>query len=377
MKFIHTADWHMGKMLGGFSLLEDQVYFLDGLLALLKEERPDALVVAGDIYDRPIPSKEAVGVLNRFLSKTVGELTIPVLMTAGNHDSGERLSFGSELLALSGLHIAGKLSPSPYQAAFRDEWGEVHFYLLPFVDPPAANSLFRNPPAKTFQQAFDKVAASILKNADFKKRNVLVCHGAFCCTKKDGTLAAEVQIGGADLIDLRGYRDFDYIAAGHLHKRQNIGPQMRYSGSILKYAPTEHRLTPSVSLVTLQQKGSLLVEERTIPALRDLKIVKGRFDALMNREGTDPDYLFVVLEDQELILNAAARLREKYPYLMGLSYQNKGGETLPSPTARETKEKSLMELFQEFYYCLNGEEIPQNQLLAAKEAAAPFPPLTE
>lgn len=369
MKIIHTADWHIGKMLGGFSLLSDQSYYLIGLLELLRKEQPHALIIAGDVYDRPVPSGEAVEVLNRFLSKTVLELGVPVLMTAGNHDSRERLSFGSELLSSAGLHIAGRLSAVPRKVTLQDELGPVHFYLLPFVDPAAANSLFPEPPAKTFQEAFDKAAAPILADADFSQRNVLVCHGTFCRTKKDGVQAAEESVGGADLVNLRPYGDFDYIAAGHLHRKQNIASNMRYSGSILKYSPNEHNLSPSVTVLTLGEKGALSIEERTIPVLHDLKMIKGSFDRLMEREEPDGDYVFAVLEDKELVLNAAARMREKYPNLMGLSYERRNEERAVSLTARETREKSLPELFCDFYEYINDENIPPKQLAAVEKLA--------
>lgn len=366
MKIIHTADWHIGKMLGGFSLLNDQEYFLDGLLALMGEERPDALIIAGDVYDRPVPSGEAVGVLNRFLSKAILDLKVPVLMTAGNHDSRERLSFGSELLSSAGLHIAGRLSAFPRKVTLIDQLGPVHFYLLPFVDPAAANSLFPDPASKTYQEAFDKAASPIVNVADFSERNVLICHGTFCRVKQDGVSAAEESVGGADLVDLRQYRDFDYIAAGHIHRKQNIASNMRYSGSILKYSPNEHNLSPSVTLVELGQKGELSIGERKIPILHDLKILKGQFDRLMAREEPDSDYVFAVLEDKELILNAAARMREKYPNLMGLSYDRKNEERVGTLTARENREKSLPELFRDFYEHVNSEEISA-KLLAAIE----------
>ena len=372
MKIIHTADWHIGKMLGGFSLLNDQSYFLDGLLHLLSEEQPDTLIIAGDIYDRPVPSGEAVGVLNRFLSKAILDLQIPVLITAGNHDSRERLSFGSELLSSAGLHIAGRLTTFPRKVTLQDDFGPVHFYLLPFVDPAAANSLIPDPPVKTFQEAFDKVIVPIIKDVDWSERNILICHGTFCCTKKDDTQAAEVNVGGADLVDLRQYRKFDYIAAGHIHHRQNIAPHMRYSGSILKYSPNEHNIVPTVTVATLGEKGNLSIEERTVPILRDLKILHGTFDCLINREKPDPDYVFAVLEDRELILNAAARMREKYPNLMGLSYERQNEKHSITLTARETREKSLSELFCDFYRHINDEEIPAKQLDAVEEMAGEF-----
>ena len=371
MKIIHTADWHIGKMLGGFSLLNDQEYFLDGLFTLMENERPDALIIAGDVYDRPIPSGEAVGVLNRFLSKAILDLRVPILMTAGNHDSRERLSFGSELLSSAGLHIAGRLSAHPRKVTLSDKLGPVHFYLLPYVDPLAANGLFPEPSARTFQEAFDKAAAPILADADFSERNVLVCHGTFCRTKQDGVQAAEESVGGADLVDLRQYRDFDYIAAGHIHRKQNIASNMRYSGSILKYSPNEHSLSPTVTVLTLGEKGNLSIEERTVPILRDLKVVKGFFDRLIDREEPDKDYVFAILEDRELILNAALRLREKYPNLMGLSYKRSGEERPHDLTARKAREKSLPELFCDFYEYVNGEEIPPKQLAAVQKMAEP------
>lgn len=371
MKFVHTADWHIGKSVCDFSMLPDQAHFLKQLTAFLEAEKADALIIAGDLYDRPIPSGEAVSLLDGFFCDVVLRLKIPVLVIAGNHDSAERLSFGGALLSRAGLHILGEPSPNPTPVTLTDEHGEIDCWLLPYADIPTVNSLFpeeEQGKAKNAQQAFDKVAAPILMKADVSRRNLLICHGFFCCTKEAQTLAADETQGGIDLVNLHAFADFDYVAAGHVHRAQNIGSAMRYSGALMKYAQRESSHQPALTVVELNEKGSVSLDTVTLPPLRDMITVSGYFDDFMNTEAPISDYVFVDLLDQELILNAAPRLRERaFPNLMGLSYPERTSSEEVRLSKKEVRERDLPTLFQSFYSYLTDSDLSPEQKAAIKE----------
>lgn len=366
MKLIHTADWHLGKIVSGFSMLGDQAYYLRGLCALLETERPDALLICGDVYDRPIPSADAVRLLNDTLSDIVLRLSIPVFLIAGNHDSGDRLGFASRFLEKSGLYISGAPQAEPVSVTLTDKYGPVCFYLLPYLDPPTIRTIYPDEKVSGWQQAFDRAAVPILSAADAGTRNVLLCHGFFCCTKETNAAAAEAELGGADLVNLNAFTEFSYVAAGHVHRPGTISQRMRYSGSMLKYSIREAAHHPSITVVTLgETPQDVIMETRTLPVLHDLRILSGNFAELMTQPSSD-DYLFIQLADRELILNAAARLRERYPNLMGVSYQVLEQEKQEA-VRTAAPQKSLSEQFADFYQLLTDDVLSEQQRTLIEE----------
>lgn len=364
MKFIHTADWHIGRSLCGVSLLEDQRHFLNQLADYLAKERPDALLISGDLYDRPVPSAEAMKLLDEFFCRAVLELGIPVLAVAGNHDSGERLSYERDFLARAGLHVAGVLSDPVETVTLSDEYGPVQFHLLPWVEPAAVNSLEPDEPrVRTMQEAFDRMAAKLRANIDSGARQVLLCHGFF---EGGAPLFGEEELGGAELVSLAAFADFDYIAAGHIHRRMPLGKNARYSGSILKYSPREAANVPAVLVIELAEKGSLRVAEQVFQPRHDLKRVSGQFSELLDGPPSD-DYIFAELTDRELILDPARRLKTRFPNLLGVSYrEQERQEAAFTVRTEDAQQLTVPELFSRFY-----EDVAQVPLsAAAKEAVA-------
>lgn len=365
MKFIHTSDWHIGRSLCGVSLLEDQRYFLRQFAAYLEKERPDAVVIAGDLYDRPVPSADAMEVLDEFFTKAVLEMKIPVLAVAGNHDSGQRLAYERDFLAKAGLHIAGNLSSPVETVDFSDSYGKIRFFLLPWLDPAAVNSLFpEEERIRVMQNAFDRMVVEIRKQTDSSMRNVLVCHGYFSLGLSD--IRAE-ELGGSELIDLSGLSDFSYVAAGHIHRKMPIGPGMRYSGSNLKYSPNEVSNRPSLSLVEIGADGIAHYQEVSFPPYHDMRKITGSFAELMNMEKNE-DYIFAELTDLELILDPARRLRERFPNLLGVAYtqreQLQTGFTVQTEDARN---RSVPALFTQFYQDITGAPLSEDALQIVRE----------
>ncbi|MGI5893524.1 MAG: exonuclease SbcCD subunit D [Candidatus Merdivicinus sp.] len=352
MILIHTSDWHIGRSLCGVSLLEDQQYFLSQFISYLSKERPDAVLIAGDLYDRPVPSAEAMTLLDDFFSQVVLELKIPVLAVAGNHDSGQRLSYEREFLAKAGLHIAGMISNPVEVVSLSDEWGKIGFHLLPWLDPAAINTLFpEENRVHTMQEAYNRIIPLIRSNAEHFSRNVLVCHGYF--EMKNSFLTSE-ELGGAELVNLSALEDFSYIAAGHIHRKMSIISNLRYSGSILKYSPNEISNYPTVSKVEIDAEGKYRLEEISFSPLRDMRRITGKFADLLDMSPTN-DYIFAELTDEELVLDPARRLKEKFPYLLGVSYQQR--ETSQSAFTVQTEDvrsMSVSDLFSRFYEAVTG-----------------------
>ncbi|MDD2955623.1 MAG: exonuclease SbcCD subunit D [Oscillospiraceae bacterium] len=366
MKFIHTSDWHIGRVMNDFSLLEDQRFLLCQLEALLVRERPDALVVAGDLYDRSVPPADAVALLGGFLSRVAGEMSIPVLAVSGNHDSAQRLAFGSSLLQRSGLYLEGIYRKDIARVTLQDELGPVHFYLLPYLEPALVRADFPEEKIKSYDDAFRLVIQHNLPAIPAEDRCVLVTHGFFSYLRDPDSIVcseSEVSLGGGDLIDARHMDLFDYAALGHIHRPQWVRePRMRYSGSLYKYSVSEAENQKSLTAVELRAKGEVSVSFPVLPVLRDLRVLSGSFDELSHGSPgakDAEDYIFARLSDQMLIPGAMARLRSVYPNILGLSLSRSGSGAGLSQSFRT---KSPEELFQDFYREVLGETPSAQQM---------------
>ena len=322
MKLLHTSDLHIGKRLFEYSLIEDQRVVLEQLLALISEEKPDALLISGDIYDKTVPSAEAVGILDAFLTKAA-ELT-QVLLIAGNHDSPERISFGGRLMSASGVHVCGVYDGTTHTVVLEDAHGPVNFWLLPFVRPADVR---RYCPETEIATTADALAAAIADlHIDTGERNVLLAHQFV--TGADRTESEEVSVGGTDNVDAGIFADFDYTALGHIHRAQECAyPYIRYSGTLLPYSFSEAEDEKTVTVVELEEKGNVRISARSITPPRPMRRLRGTYASLMAREfyaETDyPDsYLQITLTDEEDIPDALMRLRTVYPFLMRLEYDN-------------------------------------------------------
>ncbi len=351
MKFLHLADLHLGKRVNGFSMLEDQAHILRQILAILDDEQPDGVLIAGDVYDKSVPSVEAVGLLDGFLTELRAR-GVPVLLISGNHDSPERLAFGGRVMDSCGIHISpvydGALAPVTLQDAF----GPVHVWLLPFVKPAHVRRWFPDADIESYTDAMAEAIAHM--DIDTAARNVLVTHQFVTGGTRSGS--EELSVGGTDNVDSGVFAPFDYVALGHLHGAQHIGREtIRYAGSPLKYSFSEARQHKSVTVVTLGEKGDVQVRTVALTPLRELREIRGSYDELTARSFYEhttyrSDYLHLILTDEQDVFDAMSRLRTIYPYLMTLDYDNArtraaGGMSVPAETERRTPQ----ELFEALY----------------------------
>lgn len=363
MKFLHLADLHLGKRVNGFSMLEDQAHILRQILAILDDERPDGVLIAGDVYDKSVPSVEAVELLDGFLTELRAR-GVPVLLISGNHDSPERLAFGGRVMDSCGIHISpvydGALAPVTLQDAF----GPVHVWLLPFVKPAHVRRWFPDADIESYTDAVAEAVAHM--DIDTAARNVLVTHQFVTGGTRSGS--EELSVGGTDNVDSGVFAPFDYVALGHLHGAQHIGREtIRYAGSPLKYSFSEARQHKSVTVVTLGEKGDVQVRTVALTPLRELREIRGSYDELTARSFYEhttyrSDYLHLILTDEQDVFDAMSRLRTIYPYLMTLDYDNArtraaGGMSVPAETERRTP----LELFEALYTRQNHQPMSEVQ----------------
>lgn len=363
MKFLHLADLHLGKRVNGFSMLEDQAHILRQILAILDDEQPDGVLIAGDVYDKSVPSVEAVELLDDFLTELRAR-GVPVLLISGNHDSPERLAFGGRVMDSCGIHISpvydGALAPVTLQDAF----GPVHVWLLPFVKPAHVRRWFPDADIESYTDAMAEAVAHM--DIDTAARNVLVTHQFVTGGTRSGS--EELSVGGTDNVDSGVFAPFDYVALGHLHGAQHIGREtIRYAGSPLKYSFSEARQHKSVTVVTLGEKGDVQVRTVALTPLRELREIRGSYDELTARSFYEhttyrSDYLHLILTDEQDVFDAMSRLRTIYPYLMTLDYDNArtraaGGMSVPAETERRTPP----ELFEALYKRQNHQPMSEVQ----------------
>ena len=370
MKIIHTSDWHIGKIVNEYSMIDDQKYILNKLIELIDEENIDVLMIAGDVYDRSIPPVEAVELLNETLSKLIIDRNVSVMIISGNHDSGERLSFGSKILEKQGLYIAGSDDKLYKKVVLRDNNQNVNFYLVPYKDPALTKKLLNNKEIRSHNDAMIAVIDKIKEELNENEINILIGHG-YVTMKREEAIegndhkyeVAELQtseserplsIGGTDLIDGNIFKDFDYVALGHLHGRQRIGRDtMRYSGSLLKYSFSEVKQKKSVAVLDLIDKD-INVELKELKPLRDLRIIKGNIEDLIC-EGRDieegkEDYIQAILTDDGELMNPMEKLKSVYPNTMLISRERKKNVSKENTLSKgEFIKKSKIDLFKNFY----------------------------
>lgn len=368
MKFIHLSDLHLGKRIYDFNLLEDQAYILKQILKVIDNEEPDAVLIAGDVYDKSIPSVEAVNLLDEFLFQ-LSARDLEVFLISGNHDSPERLAFGSRLIAPTGIHLSSVYKGKADSYVLKDENGPVNIYLLPFVKPAHVRPYFTDEKIESYNDALRVVVQSL--GVDQSERNILVTHQFI--TGAARSESEEISVGGTDNIDAAVFSDFDYVALGHIHGPQNIGSErIRYCGTPLKYSFSEAKHEKSVTVIDMEKKGSLSV--RTIPLhpLRDLREIEGSYEDLTfrpNYEGTKTDdYLHIILTDEDDIPDAMGKLRLIYPNVMSLDYNNsRTRSSAELSDLEEAEHVSPFKLFEDFYEQQNGRPMSDEQAAFSRE----------
>lgn len=364
MKLFHLSDLHIGKRVNEFSMIEDQKYILTQILYAADQEKPDGILISGDVYDRTIPTAEAVQVFDAFMTR-LSEQKIPAFIISGNHDSAERLAFGSSLMGKSGIYFSKVYDGTVEKIPMQDAYGTVWIYLLPFLRPSTIRHALPER-AEEVQSTADAVRIALEQTKiDEKERNVLLAHQFVTGAKRCD--AEELQVGDVDQIPAELFASFEYVALGHIHSPQKVGREtVRYCGAPLKYSFSEAGQEKSITVVELKEKGS--VDLRTIPLkpLHDLRKIRGTYLEVTAKsfyENRDcEDYLQVTLTDEEDVPDGMAKLRTIYPNLMRLEYDNKRTRSNAEVRAAErVEEKSELELFQEFYELQNNQSMTEVQ----------------
>ncbi len=362
MKLLHLSDLHIGKRVNEFSMLEDQEYILTKIINIIDDEKPDAIIIAGDVYDKSVPSAEAVQLFDDFLCR-LAKRSLQVFVISGNHDSAERIAFGGRLMDISGVHMSPVYNGNVEPISLDDNFGRVNFYMLPFVKPANVRRFFEDAEIESYTDAV-RVAVENM-NVNSEERNAIVTHqfvtGAEKCESE------EISVGGSDNVDASVFDVFDYVALGHIHGPQNIGSErIRYCGTPLKYSFSEAKHKKSVTVVELAEKGSLQIRTINLIPKRDMREIKGTYAEITLKDNyvntnTD-DYMHITLTDEDDIPDAIGKLRVIYPNLMKLDYDNKRTQNSAKLDIIENIERrSPLDLFSEFYEKQNNQPMTAEQ----------------
>lgn len=364
MKVIHLSDLHIGKRVNEFSMIEDQEYILEEILKIIDSENPEVVMIAGDVYDKSVPPAEAVELFDDFLFKLAKKRDVTVLIIAGNHDSVARLSFGSRLFDNSGVYISPTYDGNIKEVSLSDEYGNVNFYLLPFIKPVNVRHCFPEEEINSYTDAVKVAIGNIDLNED--ERNVLITHQFVTGAVRSDS--EEVSVGGSDNVDGEIFKKFDYVALGHIHKPQKImRDTIRYCGTPLKYSFSEANHQKSVTILEFgDKKEEVKIRTRELIPLRDLREIKGTYMEVTAKsfyENTNKeDYLHITLTDEENIVDAIGKLRTIYPNIMRIDYDNERTRTENTiDGASDVETKSPLELFEDFYKLQNNGEINSEQ----------------
>ena len=362
MKFLHLSDLHIGKRVNEFSMLEDQEYILKKINNIIDDEKPEAVVIAGDVYDKSVPSAEAVQLFDDFLCG-LAQRKLHVFVISGNHDSAERMAFGGRLMDVSGVHMSpvynGKVEP----ISVGDEFGKINFWMLPFVKPANVRRYFEDAEIETYTDAVRVAVENMNVNPD--ERNVIVTHqfvtGAEKCESE------EISVGGTDNVDASVFDCFDYVALGHIHGPQNIkSERIRYCGTPLKYSFSEAKHEKSVTVVEIGEKGMLDVRTVALEPMRDMREIKGAYNDIVLKDNyintNRNDYMHITLTDEEDIPDAIGKLRVIYPNIMKIDYDNKRTRNSAKLDIIENiEQRSPFDLFLEFYEKQNNQPMNDEQ----------------
>lgn len=365
MRFLHTADWHLGRVLHGQPLLPDQAQVLEQLVDLVRQGGLDALLLCGDVYDRSVPPADAVALLDDVISEIVLGCRVPVIMIAGNHDGPERLAFGSRVLHQEGLHVTGPLPEESSPLRLADDHGPVSFHSIPFAVPSVVRHVLQEEDVHTHQQAMARLAERERRAPQRAARSVLLAH-AFVSGGESSDSERPLTVGGAEQVAPECFAGFDYVALGHLHRPQTPVPErVRYSGSLMKYSFSEVAHTKSVDLVEMDARGVCSIEPIRLKPPRDLRLIAGTFEGIVSCFDPDApgrqDYIQVRLAERLPPLDAMARLRELYPNVLSIERDFVPADST-GPVLREDHRKlSDLDLFRRFYEDVSGEPLSSVQ----------------
>ena len=362
MRFLHLADLHIGKRVNGFSMIEDQKFVFEQVYNVIENEKIDGIIMAGDIYDKPVPSAEAVKLFDEMLTRLVS-INLPIFVISGNHDSAERIGFCSDILSAAKVYMSRVYNGNLQKIELEDDYGKINVYLLPFIKPATVKNIYKEAEIKDYDDALEYVLSQ--EKIDETKRNVIVSHQFVTGAMRSES--EEVSVGGLDNVSVENYEAFDYVALGHIHRAQQMGRESaRYAGTLLKYSFSEEKHNKSMTIVDLKEKGNIEIKEIPVKPLHDLKTIKGKFSKITSeefyKELKKEDYYRAVLTDEDDILNAIGKLKSIYPNLMSMEYDNTRTRSYSVVDNVETGEtKSPLDYFEEFFEKQNGRKMSEKQ----------------
>lgn len=362
MRFLHLADLHIGKRVNGFSMIEDQKFVFEQVYNVIENEKIDGIIMAGDIYDKPVPSAEAVKLFDEMLTRLVS-INLPIFVISGNHDSAERIGFGSDILSAAKVYMSRVYNGNLQKIELEDDYGKINVYLLPFIKPATVKNIYKEAEIKDYDDALEYVLSQ--EKIDETKRNVIVSHQFVTGAMRSES--EEVSVGGLDNVSVENYEAFDYVALGHIHRAQQMGRESaRYAGTLLKYSFSEEKHNKSMTIVDLKEKGNIEIKEIPVKPLHDLKTIKGKFSKITSeefyKELKKEDYYRAVLTDEDDILNAIGKLKSIYPNLMSMEYDNTRTRSYSVVDNVETGEtKSPLDYFEGFFEKQNGRKMSEKQ----------------
>ncbi|MEW9121252.1 MAG: exonuclease SbcCD subunit D [Thermotaleaceae bacterium] len=364
MRILHTSDWHLGRIFHGVHLTEDQAYVLEQFIHLVREAKPDVILVAGDVFDRAVPPTEAVNLLDDVISEILLDAQVPIIMIAGNHDSADRLGFGYRLLESRGLNIAGRLLADKRPVTLYDPYGPVHFHAIPYADPIQVKEQLSDPSIDAHDSSMEKLLQYRYKSLVSQGRNVLVAH-AFVAGGEESESERPLSVGGSGAVNPFHFKGFNYVALGHLHRPQKVGGEhIRYSGSLMKYSFSEANHKKQINLIEMDALGNVQIEAVALKPRRDLRCIEGYLKDILEAGPKDPnkeDYLMVTLKDEGAILDAIGKLRKVYPHVLHIERpQLTQGNQLVGPE-RNFKKMGEVHLFSSFFSQVTNREISEEQ----------------
>ena len=369
MKILHLADLHLGKILQEQSLIEDQEYMLKEIIEIIKNENIEAVLISGDVYDRSVPPAEAVNLLDNFLKILIKELKIKVFIISGNHDSKDRLGFGSKIFEDEGLYIESKYNGNLRKVELEDSYGKINIYMLPFVKPIEVKDFFEDDLENNYNTAIHKIIEKEKINKD--ERNIIMVHQFVTAgtIEPERTESEILSLGGIENVDVSNFDDFDYVAIGHVHRPQQIGrKEARYAGTMLKYSFSEINHNKSVPVIDFKEKGNIEINLKELVPLRDMREIKGPIEELLKKEnyelGNVNDYIKAVITNEETVYDAIGQIRRIYPNTLKLEIRNSktinGGQE-QDLNLQKVKRKSELELFEDFYKSQNNVDLDNKQ----------------
>ncbi len=366
MRFFHISDLHIGKKLREKDISDDQVYILKEIIRLVDDHKPDGVLIAGDVYDRSVPPASALNIFNDFITE-LETRDVKVFIISGNHDSPDRLQFAKDILSKSDVYIAGSFDGHLDKVTMEDEYGKVNVYMLPFIKPSSVANFYKYEVVDSYDKALRLVIDSAKIDTD--ERNILISHQFVTnLGKEPETSESEsVRIGGLDNIEVSAFDSFDYVALGHLHKPQKVGREtVRYCGTPLKYSFSEANHTKSVTMVSMEDKGKITINKLPLTPLKDMYIIKDTLDNLLQKQEYtqySDQYIYAIITDEEDLFDPIGQLRSIYDNILLLEIENRKSQYINDDLAYEgdIKEKDPLELFKEFYFLQNNEEISDKQ----------------